>query len=125
MVFTRPAALLREQFGPARWPIAEDAPVDQDELPDLMDNFRPLVEDVLFAQGWRLDHSAVRGVMRGPDGERVDAADLVAGPIADPDLTAFANLVSPVRGEAEGDHDSDRPLVDHGGDDPPTRHQGA
>ena len=35
-----------------------------------------LVEDALFARGWRLEHPAIRGVLTGPRGERVDARTL-------------------------------------------------
>jgi hypothetical protein len=36
-----------------------------------------LVEDVLLRKGWRLEHPAIRGVLIGPDGERVDAIQSV------------------------------------------------
>jgi hypothetical protein len=32
-----------------------------------------LVEDRLLRQGWRLEHPAIRGVLIGPDGQRIDA----------------------------------------------------
>lgn len=37
-----------------------------------------IVEEALFARGWRLHHPAVRGVLVSPRGERVDARRLVA-----------------------------------------------
>jgi hypothetical protein len=36
-----------------------------------------VVEDALLRRGWRLEHPAVRGVLVGPDGTRIDARDLV------------------------------------------------
>jgi hypothetical protein len=32
-----------------------------------------LVEDALLHRGWRIDHPAIRGVLIGPEGQRVDA----------------------------------------------------
>jgi hypothetical protein len=56
--------------------------------------FRHLVEDVLLQRGWRLEHPAVRGVLLGPDGQRVDAAALVGGALREPDLGRFRQLLS-------------------------------
>ncbi|GGM55612.1 hypothetical protein ACFFX1_08135 [Dactylosporangium sucinum] len=36
-----------------------------------------LIEDHLLRRGWRLEHPAVRGVLIGPDGRRVDAVELL------------------------------------------------
>ncbi|GAA2584802.1 hypothetical protein GCM10010399_13570 [Dactylosporangium fulvum] len=36
-----------------------------------------LVEDHLLRRGWRLEHPAVRGVLIGPDGRRVDAIEIL------------------------------------------------
>jgi hypothetical protein len=36
-----------------------------------------LIEETLLRRGWRLEHPAVRGILIGPDGERVDANELV------------------------------------------------
>ena len=53
-----------------------------------------IVEDALFALGWRLEHPAVRGVLVGPGGERVDALALVAyGDDGTADLTALGNVL--------------------------------
>jgi hypothetical protein len=53
-----------------------------------------VVEDALLAQGWRLEHPAVRGVLVGPGGDRVDALAEVTyvdgGPV---DLGALPRLL--------------------------------
>ncbi|MFG2040997.1 hypothetical protein [Dactylosporangium sp. NPDC048998] len=36
-----------------------------------------LIEDHLLRRGWRLEHPAVRGVLIGPDGRRVDAIEVL------------------------------------------------
>ncbi|WP_433530808.1 M48 family metallopeptidase [Micromonospora sp. CA-263727] len=65
---------------------ALDVPVDElsdhphdwelgDEPPDVL---IWLVEENLLRRGWRLAHPAVRGVLVGPRGDRVDARDVIA-----------------------------------------------
>jgi hypothetical protein len=69
----RPELLRRAlaKFG-AHGDDASDAPDDRELPPILVD----LLEDALLARGWRLKHPAVRGVLIGPQGERVDGRTL-------------------------------------------------
>jgi hypothetical protein len=55
-----------------------------------------VVEQSLFARGWRLEHPAVRGVLVGPAGDRVDALSLVTyGDDGRADLGALRRLLLP------------------------------
>jgi hypothetical protein len=53
-----------------------------------------LVEDQLLPRGFRLEHPAVRGVLLGPDGQRVDARHLVGGTYLAPDLTELCDVLA-------------------------------
>jgi hypothetical protein len=55
------------------------------------------VEDHLLRQGWRLEHPAVRGILIGPTGERLDARSLISGTYAHPDLSALRALLQTSR----------------------------
>jgi hypothetical protein len=43
-----------------------------------------LVEAALLPNGWRLEHPAIRGVLRGPQGQLLDANALMARASVDP-----------------------------------------
>jgi len=66
-----------------------------------------VIEDALLRRGWRLEHPAVRGVVLGPTGQRLDANALARrfasrpGP-EDVELRALLNLpAEPVRAGPE------------------------
>ncbi|MFU8853201.1 hypothetical protein ACNAW0_19750 [Micromonospora sp. SL1-18] len=67
----------------------EDHPHDCLPADDLPTALIWLVEDHLLHRGWRLDHPAVRGVLVGSDGERVDVRAVLADAVR-------ANGVTPV-----------------------------
>lgn len=56
--------------------------------------FVSLVEDAVLQRGWRLEHPAVRGILVSPTAERIDAATLVTGSYAQPDLTVLRDIQS-------------------------------
>jgi hypothetical protein len=59
------------------------APLSAEQTYDLMRFALPLVELALLERGWRLEHPAVRAVLIGPDGTRVDHSAIAAA-VADP-----------------------------------------
>ena len=71
------------------WPVLEsvvrDAAVRSGTPPPVRAG-RPaaLVEAALLPNGWRLEHPAVRGVLRGPQGQALDAKALVARAAIEP-----------------------------------------
>ena len=74
--------------------LEDDKPAADDGPPEVPPVVADIVEDALFARGWRLEHPAVRGVLVGPGGERVDALALVAyGDDGTADLTALGNVL--------------------------------
>jgi hypothetical protein len=54
-----------------------------------------LVEDDLLHRGWRLDHPAIRGVLTGPNGERVDASGSVTRTASGFDLAPLRTVLRP------------------------------
>jgi hypothetical protein len=73
-----------------------DEPAEEGQPREVPPVVAGIVEDALFARGWRLEHPAVRGVLLGPRGDRVDALALVAyGEDGKVDLTALRDLLHP------------------------------
>ncbi|MER7168532.1 M48 family metallopeptidase [Micromonospora sp. NPDC000207] len=75
----------------------ESVPYDEDDPPTALIR---LVEANLLGSGWRLEHPAVRDVLVGPDGTRVDARRLVLDSRGD--LATLRPHLTPTARQANG-----------------------
>ncbi|GIJ44213.1 hypothetical protein Val02_10990 [Virgisporangium aliadipatigenens] len=83
---------LAEECAAAR---AAAAPGEWDDRA-MVDGFAPLLEDGLLPHGWRLEHPAVRGVLVGPDGARIDR-EMIVKALAEPGLGTLREWWEPAR----------------------------
>jgi hypothetical protein len=88
--------------------VALDAPDDTVSTPDGADSPAPdtseftpppilcgLVENALLQRGWRIEHPAIRGVLIGPHGERIDAARSITRTETGFDLRPLRTVLRP------------------------------
>jgi hypothetical protein len=84
----------------AAWNITPDAADDDDLASDPSDYSPPpilcgVVEDALLHQGWHLEQPAIRGVLIGPRGERLDVLRSVTRTASGFDLEALRSALRP------------------------------